>query len=158
MPIVDIKGVGKAEFPDDMTTEEIRKFLRLKYSDGELSRSLDQVLKGVSNPEYIRADARYGELGKINNKNGSISTEYSITENIPELGGWVNIPTLVEGQDDLAFLETGKLTSENVKKAISRAIKRKSEGAILPAYKSLEDAVSAAEGRTYNDKLKPWKG
>ena len=44
------------------------------------------------------ADARYGELGQIKNPDGSISTEYSITEYVPELGGYVNIPTLVKGQ------------------------------------------------------------
>ena len=32
MPIVDIKGVGKAQFPDDMSKDNIRNFLRNKYS------------------------------------------------------------------------------------------------------------------------------
>ena len=37
MPVVDIKGVGKAKFPDEMMTNDIRTFLRQKYSP-ELSR------------------------------------------------------------------------------------------------------------------------
>ena len=157
MPVVDIKGVGKAQFPDGMSADDIRSFLRVKYSSGELERSLDQVLKGVDNPEYIKSDARFGELGKVTNQNRSISTEYSVTENIPELGGWVNMPTLVEGQKDLSFLESGQLTDENIDHAISRAIERKAEGAILPSYQTQEEAVYHAENRKDEDKLKPWK-
>jgi len=40
MPIVDIKGVGKAQFPESMPIADIRNFLRNKYSQ--------QVLKGES--------------------------------------------------------------------------------------------------------------
>ncbi len=29
--LVDIKGVGKVKFPDGMSTEDIRAFLRQKY-------------------------------------------------------------------------------------------------------------------------------
>jgi len=32
MPIVDIKGVGKAQFPDDMPIEDIKAFLQRKYA------------------------------------------------------------------------------------------------------------------------------
>lgn len=32
MPIVDIKGIGEAQFPDDMPIDNIRQFLRAKYA------------------------------------------------------------------------------------------------------------------------------
>lgn len=115
--------------------------------------NLGYTPKGLN---LVKTDARYGELGQINNKNGSISTEFSITENIPELGGWVNIPTLVKGQNDLSFLESGKLTDENFKIAVNRAIERVKAGAKLPTYNSLEEANRAAETRSYEEKMRPF--
>jgi len=41
MPIVDIKGVGKAKFPDGMSAESIRDFLRVKYSQQAVSGQSD---------------------------------------------------------------------------------------------------------------------
>ena len=40
MPVVDIKGVGKAQFPDEMPIEDIRTFLRNKnFQDIQQGRS-----------------------------------------------------------------------------------------------------------------------
>ena len=103
------------------------------------------------------SDARFGELGQIENTDGSISTEFSITENVPALGGWVNIPTLVKGQTDISFLEGGKLSGEQVDIAVNRAIERVKAGAALPSFSSLEEAVSAAENRTEAEKMKPFR-
>lgn len=44
MPVVDIKGIGKAKFPYDMPIDDIREFLRNKYSQDVVnneSRLLD---------------------------------------------------------------------------------------------------------------------
>lgn len=106
--------------------------------------------------DLILTDARYGELGMIQNEDGSVSTEFSITKELPELGGWVNIPTLVEGQEDLLFLETGELTEENERIAIDRARERVASGAQLPAYDRLEDAIEAAENRSEDEKMEPY--
>jgi len=106
--------------------------------------------------DLILTDARYGELGMIENEDGSVSTEFSITTEIPELGGWVNIPTLVQGQDDLAFLETGELSEENERIAIDRARERVASGARLPAYNTPDEAVEAAENRSEDEKMEPY--
>ena len=106
--------------------------------------------------DLILTDARYGELGMIENEDGSFSTEFSITKEIPELGGWVNIPTLVQGQDDLAFLETGELTEENERIAIDRARERVASGATLPYFNTPDEAVEAAESRSEDEKMEPY--
>jgi len=55
----------------------------------------DQKFLPVQNRDIISRDARFGELGMIHNPSGEISTEFSITENIPELGGWVGEYTII---------------------------------------------------------------
>jgi len=74
--------------------------------------------RSLPNPplkSLLQTDARFGELGEISNPQGGISTEYSITEHIPELGGWVNIPSLVQGQVDVEGLLSGnKITPQKI--------------------------------------------
>lgn len=141
MPIVEIKGVGQAQFPDDMPIQDIRAFLQSKFA----------------NPEPVLMDARFGELGKIENPDGSISTEFSITEHVPELGGFVNIPTLVRGQKDVrGLLDTGELTDEQFNIAVSRAIERVNSGSFLPVFQSIEDAIGAAKDRPESEKMRPF--
>lgn len=41
MPTVEIKGVGQAQFPDDMQINDIRNFLRNKYSQGVIQGQSD---------------------------------------------------------------------------------------------------------------------
>ncbi len=41
MPTVEIKGVGKAQFPDDMNVDSIRSFLRNKYSQRAMQGDSD---------------------------------------------------------------------------------------------------------------------
>jgi len=41
MPIVDIKGVGQAQFPDEMPISDIRNFLRKKYSQQAIQGQSD---------------------------------------------------------------------------------------------------------------------
>jgi len=122
---------------------------------------LSQLSKG--DRDVIRADARFGELGKIPNR-GRVSTEFSITEFVPELGGWVNIPTLVRGQEDInGLLKSGRPTRKQSQIAINRAIERVKGGAKLPSFKSVEAAVSVAQGlsvvpasRRETEKLRPF--
>jgi hypothetical protein len=57
MPVVNIKGVGKAKFPDDMKINDIRTFLRQKYS-----------------PELSRQDALTPRAPTIQSSNPSLAT------------------------------------------------------------------------------------
>ena len=43
MPIVDIKGIGQAKFPDGMDTSQIRDFLRQKYSQRAINGQSDAL-------------------------------------------------------------------------------------------------------------------
>ncbi len=44
MTIVDIKGVGKAQFPDDIPISDIKNFLRQKYTQRAINGQSD-ILK-----------------------------------------------------------------------------------------------------------------
>jgi hypothetical protein len=52
MPIVDIKGVGRSKFPDDMDANNIREFLRNKYTQ--------QVVAGQSDSDLLQNASKYG--------------------------------------------------------------------------------------------------
>ena len=52
MPIVDIKGVGRSKFPDDMDANNIREFLRNKYTQ--------QVVAGQSDSDLLQNTSKYG--------------------------------------------------------------------------------------------------
>ncbi len=52
MPIVDIKGVGRAQFPDNMPINDIRNFLRNKYSQQAIQGQSD-ILQAA--PQTIEA-------------------------------------------------------------------------------------------------------
>lgn len=175
--IYNIQGIGT-----DWIEEQFNEEMEIAGADGAIMATDTSVARSetpsypilVTNPvtgvvepmrapfsideNTIKSDARFGELGRIENSDGSISTEFSITENVPELGGFVNIPTLVEGQTDLSFLETKKLTPDNIKIAINRAIQRKKEGALLPSFGSMEEAVKSAENRSESEKNAPFRG
>jgi len=125
----------------------------MKFMNADLSKAVNQIHPAV------KKDARYGELGVIKNPDGSVSTEYSMTENVPELGGWVNLPTLVEGQEGYEeFLKGKKLTKKQRQLAIQRAIERVKQGAELPSYKTMEDALAVARSRTEEEKNVPYAG
>ncbi|MCP4928975.1 MAG: hypothetical protein GY918_07975 [Gammaproteobacteria bacterium] len=117
----------------------------------------DESEAGATQSSLIDSDARYGELGEIKNPDGTTSTEFSITEYIPELGGWVNIPTLVKGQVGVRGLLDGeKITREQMGIAIRRAIERTKNGAKLPSFGSIDEALNAASSRTDEEKYKPY--
>ena len=52
MPIVDIKGVGRSKFPNDMDKDDIRKFLRDKY--------FQEAVVGGSNSDLLQSASKYG--------------------------------------------------------------------------------------------------
>ena len=89
-----------------------------------------------------------GELGIFINPDGSFSTERSATVELD--GKWVNIPLLVEGQDNDAIrrILSGEPSDEDYGRAIQRAKKRRNAGQDLPSYSSAEEAVAAAKSRS----------
>ena len=48
MPVVNVKGVGKAKFPDDMGINDIRNFLRNKYSQQAIGGQSDVLAPAVN--------------------------------------------------------------------------------------------------------------
>jgi len=65
MPIVDIKGVGRSRFPDDIDKDDIRKFLRDKY--------FQEVVAGGSNSDL---------LSPFTPKSMAIPVESTVTEKV----------------------------------------------------------------------------
>ncbi len=99
MPIVDIKGIGRAQFPDNMPINDIRNFLRNKYSQ--------QVIQGQSDilqaaPQTIEAyEPTFSEklgagIGGALSDSGIVSDNYgaqrigrnvsALTEFLPGVG------------------------------------------------------------------------
>jgi hypothetical protein len=90
MPVVDIKGVGKAKFPDEMMTNDIRTFLRQKYSP-ELSRqdalTPRPATMQASNPSLATRAAQ--GIGEGLNNAGIISDRFGaqqIGKNVTSIG------------------------------------------------------------------------
>jgi len=54
MPVVDITGVGNARFPDEMPPNDIRDFLRSKFSD--LSAAPDRASLFPTDPNQIESN------------------------------------------------------------------------------------------------------
>jgi len=92
MPIVDIKGVGKAQFPDGMSADNIRTFLRNKYaqqrSDGK-SDTLSPV-DNVAAPYEPTLTERMGQgIASGLTNTGLVSDNYGaqrIGKNIASIG------------------------------------------------------------------------
>ena len=74
------------------------------------------------------------------NQFGDSVTERTITEYIPELGGWYNIPTVYDG----GFVSP----DEAIRRAVEAKGKDPITGREFKSYKTVEDAVRAAEGRS----------
>jgi hypothetical protein len=90
MPVVNIKGVGKAKFPDDMKINDIRTFLRKKYSP-ELSRQDALTPRAptiqASNPSLATRAAT--AIGEGLNSTGIISDRFGaqqIGKNVTSIG------------------------------------------------------------------------
>jgi len=92
MPVVDIKGVGKAQFPDNMPIDDIRNFLRNKYSQRAIQGQSD-ILQPVDNVvapyEPSLVDKMGSGIASGLTKTGLISDNYraqQIGKNISTLG------------------------------------------------------------------------
>ena len=92
MPIVDIKGVGKAQFPDGMSADDIRAFLQRKYAQQAMSGQSD-ILSPVDdtvtpyNPSLV--DKIGGGIANTLTKSGLISDNYraqQIGKNLSSIG------------------------------------------------------------------------
>ena len=132
MPSVNIKGLGKVNFPATLSPEKMKSVLVKNWPDMK--------------------SALTGELGDIPNPLGGVSTEKSITITDPRInqGRPTNIPTLIQGQpqDAIQRILTDQAIQEDNETAILRAIKRTEGGSYLPYYDSIDNAVAAAKVRT----------
>ena len=79
MPHVNIKGVGVAQFPDNMHVDDIRSFLRKKYSQRAISGKSDilkPVTDVVSSYEPTLAERLGSDIGSALTSTGVISDNY----------------------------------------------------------------------------------
>lgn len=92
MPIVDIKGVGKAQFPDDMPIADIRSFLRNKYSQRAMQGKSDLLAPApvtASPYEPTLTERIGGGIAEGLKSTGLISDNYGaqqIGKNVTALG------------------------------------------------------------------------
>jgi len=99
-----------------------------------------------------------GELGILDRPDGLKSSELSVTVTDERLNGGkpTNIPTLVKGQSGVDFLLKGfQPSDEQVELAIKRAAARVKDGASLPSYQSIAEAVAAARKRSEDKNRNP---
>ena len=83
MPVVDIKGVGKAQFPDEMPIEDIRTFLRNKnFQDIQQgrSRALDPQPQTMSNVDQSLVQRAGQKVSDYLFDQGIISDRYRAQE------------------------------------------------------------------------------
>ncbi len=123
---IDLPNGQVGEFPDDTPQEEITAVLRKQFGGPEALLSIGKTTQ-EGRPIYT-------------NPQGDFVTERTITENIPELGGFVNIPTVYEGK----FLDP--------KEAIDRVIQAQGKDPItgreLEVFSDVESAVGSAQERS----------
>ena len=115
MPIVDVKGVGKAKFPDDMDINDIRNFLRNKYSQ-QAVRGQSDILAPVENIaapyEPTLVEKIGGGIADTLKSTGLISDNYGaqqIGKNIASIGEF--LPGIGDATAGAALLY--KATSED---------------------------------------------
>ena len=92
MPIVDIKGVGKAQFPDGMSADDIRAFLQRKYAQQAVNGQSDILAPQPDtvapyNPSLV--DKIGGGIANTLTKSGLISDNYraqQIGKNLSSIG------------------------------------------------------------------------
>lgn len=92
-----------------------------------------------------------GELGVLDRPDGRVSSELSTTVEADVLnnGRPTNIPLLVEGQVSVDALLAGQEpTRQQIDLAIQRAATRVANGALLPSFDSVKEAVQAASIRS----------
>lgn len=105
MPVVNIKGVGPAQFPDGMSVDNIREFLRKKYSQGDQSSLLQPVddIAAPYNPSLVER-AGHGIASALKST-GLISDNYGaqqIGKNLTSIGEFLPVIGDITGLDDAA--------------------------------------------------------
>ena len=151
MPIVDIKGVGKAQFPDGMSADNIRTFLRNKYaqqrSDGK-SDTLSPV-DNVAAPYEPTLTERMGQgIASGLTNTGLVSDNYGaqrIGKNIASIGEF--LPGV---GDAAAGDEFGKAVAQGDKFGMAMA----GLGVVPVAGDALKKAVKVAKDN-YSVAFKP---
>ncbi len=92
MPVVDIKGVGKAQFPDGMSVDTIRAFLKRKYSQDavEGKSNILEPMADTASPYQPTLTERLGQgISDTLYDTGIISNRYgaqSIGSNLASIG------------------------------------------------------------------------
>lgn len=97
MPVVNIKGVGPAQFPDGMSAEDIRAFLRRKYSQDMGATDVLAPMPATAQPYEPTLPERMGQglsdalydTGVVSDRYGAQqvgSTLSSIGEMLPVIG------------------------------------------------------------------------
>lgn len=114
--------------------------------------AVDAAIRKAQGALAVAKDATRGELGVLpNTGKQAVSTEISVTVSDERLNGGkpTNIPLLVKGQKNVeALLKGEEPTEEQEDLAIQRAAQRVKEGASLPGYGTIEQAVKAAQSRS----------
>jgi hypothetical protein len=127
-------------------------------SPSVLSYLFGSTPAGAVTGRALRDDALRGELGYLSLPGGGHATELSSTVNDPRLFGGrpTNIPLLVKGQVGLPQM-LGNLdrppSDQQYEIAILRALQRLQQGARLPSYDTMEEALRAAESRPVSAKI-----
>ena len=151
MPVVDIKGVGKAQFPDDMPIADIRNFLRNKYSQDVInneSRALDPVSDYATPYEPTFMEKASQGIADVLTDTGIISNQYGaqqIGKNLTAIGEF--LPGI---GDAAAGDEFGRAVAEGDKLGMGMA----ALGAIPFAGDALKKAVNVAK-KNYDEAFKP---
>ena len=92
MPTVNIKGIGNASFPDDMPINDIRSFLRKKYTKRAIDGQSDilQPVENIAAPYEKSLVEKMGSgISDVLTDTGIISNRYGanqIGENIASIG------------------------------------------------------------------------
>ena len=151
MPIVDIKGVGKAKFPDGMSAESIRDFLRAKYSQQAVSGQSDIL---SPQPDTVApyspslVDKIGGGIAGTLTKSGLISDNYraqQIGKNLSSIGEF--LPGV---GDATAGDEFGRAVAKGDKTGIALS----ALGVIPVVGDTLKKAVNVAK-KNYDIAFKP---
>jgi len=124
-----------------------RQSKRFKFSAKKLNIDPDLVIipelssTGKKEERLFNTGNKTAEGRPIyKNQSGDFVTERTITENIPELGGFVNIPTVFEGR----FLSPNAAISKVIQSGGSDPI----TGRKLQVFTDVNSAVSAAKSRS----------
>lgn len=154
--------------PDKEKSKQVEWLYKNRLDDDpEVDRKLKSL--GFTSKDREQAlgsgnqnDARTGELGLLKTHDGRDATEMSITVESERInrGMPTNIPLLVRGQSVDSLLAGAAPTKAQIEIATSRAAERVKNGAYLPFFNTLGEAISWSRtnhgnipGAKYSDKM-----